>query len=162
MKSNASNQSSRLIGHSAEIVAAYITRNHIRPAELPALIATMHDALRDLGSIVEPAKPALEKPMPAQVRKSIMHDALRSFEDGKTYKTLKRHLATRGLSPDAYRAKWGLPSDYPMTAPSYSEARSALAKGLKLGRIKLKRVGADQKSTKAEAGGHRPKRSSSR
>jgi predicted transcriptional regulator len=73
------------------------------------------------------------KATPAQIRKSITRDALISFEDGKPYKTLKRHLTTFGLTIEQYRAKWGLPADYPTVAPSYSEARSAMAKALGLG-----------------------------
>jgi predicted transcriptional regulator len=71
---------------------------------------------------------------PAQIRKSIRPDVLVSFEDGKPYRTLKRHLTRFGLTPDSYRAKWGLPPDYPMTAPSYSETRRALAVERGLGR----------------------------
>ena len=72
--------------------------------------------------------------MPAQIRRSIPHEALVSFEDGKPYKTPRRHLTLRGLTPEAYRAKWGLPADDPMTAQVYSEQRSALARSFGLGR----------------------------
>ena len=71
-----------------------------------------------------------------KIRKSIKPDALISFEDGKAYKTLKRHLSRRGLTVEAYKAKWGLPSDYPMTAASYSATRSAMAKSLGLGSLR--------------------------
>lgn len=80
-----------------------------------------------------PAEEVVEKPTPAQIRKSITPDALISFIDGKQYKMLKRHLRAHGLDPHAYRERYGLPADYPTTAPSYSEQRSALAKGLGLG-----------------------------
>ena len=76
----------------------------------------------------------VERPTAAQIRKSITPDALTSFVDGKRYKTLKRHLSKHGLDPHSYRAKFGLPTDYPMVSPSYSEARSALAKNIGLGR----------------------------
>src|SRR6202007_2140384 len=70
---------------------------------------------------------------PSQIRKSITPDAIFSFEDSKPYKTLRRHLAVRGLTPEQYRDKWGLPKDYPMVAPAYSEARAAMARSIGLG-----------------------------
>lgn len=117
----------------AELVSAYVTNNSVPMSELPALIASTHAALTGLGRSGAPATPEVEKPTPAQIRKSITHEALISFEDGKPYKTLKRHLAKLGLTPEAYREKWGLPRDYPTTAPSYSEQRSALARSSGLG-----------------------------
>ncbi|MDE4916077.1 MucR family transcriptional regulator [Methylobacterium sp. 092160098-2] len=120
-------------GLTAELVSAYVTNNSVPVSELPALIASTHAALTGLCGSSTPAAPEVEKPTPAQIRKSITHEALISFEDGKPYKTLKRHLAKLGLTPEAYREKWGLPRDYPTTAPSYSEQRSALAKSLGLG-----------------------------
>ena len=80
--------------------------------------------------------PEIEKLTPAQIKKSISHDALISFEDGKPYKTLRRHLTLRGFTPEAYRAKWGLPPDYPMTAQGYSAQRSELARSLSLGQLR--------------------------
>ncbi|TXN57906.1 MucR family transcriptional regulator, partial [Methylobacterium sp. WL18] len=74
-----------------------------------------------------------DKPSAAQIRKSVQHDGIVSFIDGKTYKTLKRHLTANGLSPQSYRERYGLPTDYPMVAPSYAEQRSALAKAIGLG-----------------------------
>jgi predicted transcriptional regulator len=79
---------------------------------------------------------------PAQIRRSITPDALVSFEDGKSYKTLKRHLSTRGLSVEQYKAKWGLPADYPVVSPNYSAARSAMAKTLGLGQKSGRKKGA--------------------
>jgi len=101
--------------------------------ELPALIATVADSINRLSGSI-PAEP--DKPVPAvPIKKSITRDYLINLEDGKKYKSLKRVLATRhGLTPDEYRTKWGLPSDYPMVAPGYSAARSELAKQMGLGR----------------------------
>lgn len=116
----------------AELVSAYVANNKLAAHELPNLIKTVHQAL-DSGGAPEPAEAAAERPTPAQIKKSITPTALISFEDGKPYKTLKRHLATQGLTIAEYKAKWGLPADYPTTAASYSQARSALAKAVGLG-----------------------------
>lgn len=121
-----------LIDLTTTIVTAYVTRNAVPIVGLPGLIAATHAALASLEQyVIEPEPKTLASA--AEVRKSIKPDALISFVDGKPYKTLKRHLAGHGLTPIAYRAKYGLPADYPMTAPSYSEARSALAKRAGLG-----------------------------
>lgn len=123
----------------SEIVAAYVANNSIPGPELPKLIGSVHAALLGLhngsgtASTDTPAE-EVEKPTSAQIKKSISPDALISFVDGKRYKTLKRHLSKHGLDPHSYRAKFGLPADYPMVSPSYSEARSALAKNIGLGR----------------------------
>lgn len=121
----------------AEIVSAYVSNNPVPPAELPALIARVHAAVSSLGAGGDPgaAAPAseIEKPTPAQMRKSVRDDGIVSFIDGKTYKTLKRHLSSHGLDPMTYRERYGLPSDYPMVAPSYAAQRSALAKAIGLG-----------------------------
>ncbi len=122
-----------LIEMTAEVVAAYITKNHVRAAELPDLISTIHASLAGMGRDSEVA-PEVEKPVPpVSVKKSIGEDFIVSMEDGKRYKSLKRHLAKHGLTPAEYRAKWGLPTDYPMVSPAYSAARSALAKSTGLG-----------------------------
>ena len=118
-----------------EIVVAYVANNSVPASELPGLISTVHAALAGLGKPVVPAE-ARPQHTPAEIRKSIAHDHLVSFEDGKRYKTLKRHLRGVGLTPETYRAKHGLPDDYPMVAASYSEARSALAKGQGLGQVR--------------------------
>ncbi|RYY17634.1 MAG: MucR family transcriptional regulator [Alphaproteobacteria bacterium] len=122
----------------ADLVAAYVSNNNVPMSELPALIAKVHAALDGLGNSVaaEPVGP--EKPTPAQIKKSITPDALISFEDGKPYKTMRRHLTMRGLTPEAYRAKYGLPADYPMTSAAYSAQRSALAHSLGLGQKRRK------------------------
>jgi predicted transcriptional regulator len=121
----------------AEIVSAYVSNNPVPPAELPALIARVHAAVSNLstagGSAAAAADAEVDKPTPAQIRKSIRDDGIMSFIDGKTYKTLKRHLTSHGLDPRSYRERYGLPADYPMTAPSYAAQRSALAKAIGLG-----------------------------
>lgn len=122
-----------LIELTAEIVANYVANNVTPVSELPALIRATHDALAGIGAPPAPTVEAVSKASPAQIRKSITPEALISFEDGKPYKTLKRHLTTHGMTVAEYKAKWGLPNDYPTTAPAYSEARSQMAKALGLG-----------------------------
>ena len=118
----------------AEIVSAYVSNNQCSTAELPAIMRAVYLSLSTTGEkAAAPAKSAFLV-TPAQIRKSISHDALISFEDGKPYRSLKRHLWTHGLTPNAYRAKWHLPEDYPMVASGYSETRSALARKMGLGR----------------------------
>jgi predicted transcriptional regulator len=118
----------------ADIVSAYVAANPLSPADLPAFIGKVHDALAQIAS-GETAAPPSEPLKPAvSIRRSITPDHLISLEDGRSYRMLKRHLAKQGLTPQAYREKWGLPKDYPMVAPTYAAARSALAKSLGLGR----------------------------
>jgi predicted transcriptional regulator len=123
----------------AELVAAYVSNNPVPAAELPALIARVHGAISGLvaGTPAAQAGAApqteVEKPTAAQIRKSVRHDGIVSFIDGKTYKTLKRHLTSHGLDPRSYREHYGLPADYPMVAPSYAEQRSTLTKSFGLG-----------------------------
>ncbi|MDP4002265.1 MucR family transcriptional regulator [Methylobacterium sp. NEAU K] len=124
-----------------DIVAAYVSNNSVPSSELPGLISGIHAALNSLSASGASSKPAVEKLSPAQIRKSITPDHIVSFEDGKPYKTLRRHLTLRGLSPEAYREKWGLPRDYPMTAASYSAQRSELARALGLGQQRRKSRG---------------------
>ncbi|MCJ2040633.1 MucR family transcriptional regulator [Methylobacterium sp. J-059] len=137
----------------ADIVSAYISNNHVQVGELPNLIVSVYASLTGLGRQVPPVSPEVEKPTPAQVRKSVTPDALISFEDGKSYKTLRRHLTLRGLTPEAYRAKWGLPADYPMTTANYSAQRSELARSLGLGQQRRKAASkaADTGETISEA-----------
>jgi predicted transcriptional regulator len=127
-------QSTTLTELTAEILASYVTRNPVRPSELPDVIRGVHQALARADQPDQPATPATTKASPAQIRKSITPERLISFEDGRGYMVLRRHLTTRGLSPESYRQKWGLPADYPMTAPNYSQSRSELAKSRGLGR----------------------------
>ena len=122
----------------AGIVSAFVSHNSVPTSELPALIASTHAALIGLGK--EQAPVVEEKLVPAvPIKKSITPDYLVCLEDGKKFKSLMRHLRTAyDLSPDQYRAKWGLPSDYPMVAPAYAEARSNLAKKMGLGNQRRK------------------------
>lgn len=117
----------------SEVVCAYVSNNPLAAADLSGLIRDVHSALGELSG---PARqPEAEKPKPAvSIRKSLGHDHLICLEDGKKFKSLKRHLKTHyDLSPEQYREKWGLPSDYPMVAPAYAEERSRLAKEMGLG-----------------------------
>jgi predicted transcriptional regulator len=116
----------------AEIVASYVANNTVHVSDLPNVISSVHAALTNLGQSKSPEPEKLTPPV--SIRKSIGDDFLISMEDGRRYKSLKRHLAGRGLTPQQYRHKWGLPSDYPMVAPAYARQRSELAKALGLGR----------------------------
>ncbi len=129
----------------ARVVSAYVQNNNIQATELPELIGTIHAALRGLGET--PARDAAtlpsEKPA-VSVKRSITPDYLVCLEDGKKFKSLKRHLKSRyQMTPDQYRKRWGLASDYPMVAPAYARERSLLAKEMGLGqqrRSKLSRT----------------------
>ena len=133
-------QIERRIGHTdllrmtTEVVSAYLGRNDLPAEQIPDVINTVFGSLRELdgssGEIkVEPPKPAVS------VRKSVAPDYIVCLEDGKKLKMLKRHLRTMyNMAPDEYRAKWGLPSDYPMVAPNYARQRSEFAKQIGLGR----------------------------
>ena len=117
-----------MLGLASEIVSAYVSNNRVPAAELPGLIGSVHAALNGIArgtAATDTGAPAeeVEKPTPAQIKKSIRPDGLVSFIDGKPYKTLKRHLTKHGLDPHSYRAKFGLPADYPTTSAAYSEAR---------------------------------------
>ena len=114
----------------SELVAAYVSKNSLSPSELPQLINTVHEALR------MPEQAAAFVPEPAvPIKKSIRPDYVICLEDGKKLKMLKRHLRTSyNMTPDEYRQKWGLSSDYPMVAPKYAAKRSELAKKIGLGR----------------------------
>ena len=123
-----------LLESTVEIVAAFVERNPVAPEALPGLIASVHAALKGLGQ-PEPVVETRELVPAVPVKKSVQQDFIICLEDGKKFKSLKRHLRTAyGMSPDEYRAKWGLPADYPMVAPSYAASRSELAKKIGLGR----------------------------
>ena len=126
-----------LLYHTAEIVAAHVGTNALEIDQLPDLIAQVHRTLADLTG----AAPAEEKPAPAvPINKSVQPDHIVCLEDGKKQKMLKRHLRiAHGMAPDEYRRRWGLPVDYPMTAPEYAARRSELAKKIGLGRKPGKR-----------------------
>ncbi len=135
----------------AHIVSAYVSKNGVARMDLPAVIASVANALSGLSTPVAPAPEKLTPLMP--IKKTISDDFLVSLEDGKKYKSLKRHLGIRGLTPEEYREKWGLPRDYPMVAPNYSAARSALAKTMGLGRKRGRKT-----APKKAAGGKTAKR----
>jgi predicted transcriptional regulator len=127
-------EAAELAEMTADIVSAYVSNAKIEPAELPALIKQVHASLSRIASnepemeVVAPLAPAVS------LKKSITPDHLICLEDGRKFKSLKRHLRTKyDLSPDQYRAKWGLPKIYPMVAPNYAAARSNLAKQMGLG-----------------------------
>ncbi len=122
-----------IIEMTTEIVASYVAGNSVEASELPALIRSVFNALNSADVPTAEAEPESPKPTAAQIKKSITPDALVSFIDGKRYKTLKRHLTTHGLTVADYKARYGLPADYPTTAPSYSEHRSAMARTMGLG-----------------------------
>jgi predicted transcriptional regulator len=130
-------RTSDLIEIAGGIVSAYVSRNPVPAAELPKLIHSVHTAIAGLASGGISDAPAstyeIQKPSALQIRKSVRDDGITSFIDGRTYKTLKRHLSAKGLDPHSYRERFGLPSDYPMVAPSYAEKRSALARAIGLG-----------------------------
>ncbi len=123
----------------ARIVAAHVSKNEMAVADLPGLIATVHEALADIGTdgAAAKAEPAVS------IKRSVRPNYIVCLEDGEKYKTLKRHLRTsHELTPDAYRKRWGLSPDYPLVAPKYAELRSKLAKKIGLGRkvgTKMKR-----------------------
>jgi predicted transcriptional regulator len=127
----------------ADIVAAYVSHNSVRAEDLAGLINTVHAALRSVGNGDGAAAVAEEKREPAVwIKKSITPDFLISLFDGKQYKSLKRHLRTSyNMTPDEYREYFNLPRDYPMVAPNYAAARSALAKSMGLGSQRRKNAG---------------------
>lgn len=125
-------EEAKLIELTTGIVASFVEHNNLSMNDLPALIKSVHTALSTVGQPEAQVEEAT-KLTPAQIRKSITPDHLVSFIDGKKYKTLKRHLATHGLTFNEYKAKFSLPKDYPSTAPAYSAMRSELAKKLGLG-----------------------------
>lgn len=116
-----------------EIVSAYVSNNSVPAAEVSALIQSVHGALSTLSQSTAPAAESAKAPA-VSIRKSIGDDYIICLEDGRRFKSLKRHLASRyNLTPEEYRAKWNLPKDYPMVAPAYAAARSNLAKQMGLG-----------------------------
>jgi predicted transcriptional regulator len=138
---------SDLLRLSAQIISAHVGHNSVRADELPGLIRMVYDSMTQLGA----PEPINELQMPAvSVKKSVFPSYIVCLEDGKKLKMLKRHLQTSyGVTPDQYRAKWGLPSNYPMVAPDYAEMRSGLAKKIGLGR--KDHVGAPAKEPVQEA-----------
>lgn len=111
----------------ARIVTAYVSGNAVAASALGGLLREVDQALAKLA---RPSDTEIRKPSPAEIRASVRPDGLVSFEDGRTYKALRRHLTTRGLTPEAYRAKWGLPVDYPLVSADYSARRSQISHGI--------------------------------
>lgn len=134
-----STQTQNLIELTADIVAAYVANNQLDGVQLGDLISSVHDSLVKLSTGA--SEPASEPQQPAvPVKRSVTPDYIICLEDGKKFKSLKRHLRTSyDLTPEQYRAKWGLPSDYPMVAPNYAASRSALAKSMGLGQQRRRR-----------------------
>lgn len=137
---NDSTAGGNFIELTAEIVSAYVSNNTVSAAEIPGLISQVHAALSRVSgkpgeSPAEPLKPAVS------VKKSITPEHIVCLEDGKKFKSLKRHLRTQyNMTPEQYREKWNLGADYPMVAPNYAAARSQLAKQMGLGQQRRRRV----------------------
>ena len=132
--------SNDLLRMSVEIVSAYVSNNSISATQVPDVINTVYGALNSINGQTVAESAESQKPA-ISVRRSINPDHIVCLEDGKKLKMLKRHLrAAYGMSPDEYRAKWGLPADYPMVAPNYALQRSAFAKQIGLGRKKGEKV----------------------
>ena len=122
-----------ILGLTAQIVSAHVSKNQVGTDALPSLIQSVYRSLSTAGEVRPAAAPAQAPAVP--IKKSVFPDYIVCLEDGKKLKMLKRHLQTSyGLTPDAYRNKWGLPREYPMVAPSYAATRSTLAKSIGLGR----------------------------
>ena len=143
--SNSNTSSPDKVSLAADMVSAYVTHNSVPPGGLPALIESIHLALTNLGA--GEAFPEPEALVPAvPIRKSITPGLLICLDDGKRFKTLKRHLTNLGMTPDQYRTKWGLPDSYPMVAPEYAATRSALAKKSGLGQTAKRKSGRTSKA----------------
>ncbi len=137
--------SETLITLTSDIVAAHVSNNNVDVEDVPTLITTVHAALASLDGNAEQEE---ERPEPAvSIRSSVKKDHIVCLEDGKKFKMLKRHLMTTyGMTPDEYRERWGLPSDYPMVAPEYAETRRELAKKIGLGRKPGQKRGRQKKA----------------
>jgi predicted transcriptional regulator len=137
---NDATDNSSFIELAADIVSAYVSNNSVSASDLPSLIGDVHGALLRVSTGVQEVQ--VEAPKPAvSVKKSVTPDHIVCLEDGKKFKSLKRHLRTQyNMSPEEYREKWGLPSDYPMVAPNYAAARSNLAKQMGLGQQRRRRA----------------------
>ncbi|GGC83843.1 MucR family transcriptional regulator [Chelatococcus reniformis] len=140
-----------LIELTAEIVAAYVANNQTDGAQLTQLIGSIHDTLAKLstGAVEAPVEPQVPA---VPIKKSVTPDFIVCLEDGKKFKSLKRHLRTAyDMTPEQYRAKWNLPADYPMVAPNYAASRSALAKSMGLGQQRRRRAAANDGGRTASA-----------
>jgi len=124
-----------------EIVTAFVSNNSVPRGELPALIEAVHAAVKMLAEGADVAAAVVAPPEPAvSIRKSVTPDFLICLEDGKRFKSLRRHLAGLGMTPEQYREKWNLPETYPMVAPNYAAQRSALAKDIGLGQLRRRNL----------------------
>ena len=131
-------EKSEVIEMTADIVSAYVGNNSVSANDLPGLIQSVHRALASVSSGTETVEVAPKEPA-VPIRRSITPDFLICLEDGRKFKSLKRHLRTHfNLTPEQYREKWGLPADYPMVAPNYANSRSNLAKNMGLGQRKAR------------------------
>lgn len=128
----------------AEVVTSFVSHNSVPRSELSDLFQTVHDRLKQIetGTQAEPAEP---KTPAVPIRRSITADYLICLDDGRKFRSLRRHLTTLHMTPQQYREKWGLPNDYPMVAPNYSAQRSALAKKLGLGQTRKRTNAASRK-----------------
>jgi predicted transcriptional regulator len=130
-----------------EIVAAFVSYNALPISELPTLLQSVHSAINRAAVSGEVTETGTTPPSPAvAIRKSVTPDYLICLEDGRRFKSMRRHLALLGMTPERYRAKWGLPPTYPMVAPNYAAQRSAMAKNFGLGRLRTERGGAKPKT----------------
>jgi len=157
---NASISVDENIDRTVGIVSAFVSNNSVAQGDLSSLIATVHQAL---GKLTAPEPAEEVRPAPAvPVKRSVQPDFITCLEDGLQFKSLKRHLRTRyDLTPDQYRARWGLPADYPMVAPNYAAARSELAKQSGLGQVRKKAPpAAPLPASKKKVAGRRPARAS--
>ena len=137
---DASSDQADFLNLSADIVSAYVANNSLSVTELPALLQSVHAVLVGLSTQdVASSQPEAKKDPAVPIKKSVTPDYIVCLEDGKKFKSLKRHLRTvYSMTPEEYRAKWGLPRDYPMVAPSYAQKRSELAMSMGLGRQRSK------------------------
>lgn len=126
----------------ADIVSAFVSNHSLRAGEIGDLISSVHAALMQIGEPKAEEAPAVAATPAVSIKKSISDDYLICLDDGKKFKSLKRHLAQLGMTPNEYRAKWGLPSNYPMVAPGYAAKRSELAKATGLGNSRRPAVAA--------------------
>ncbi len=139
-----------VVSLASKILRAFVSKNAVNVADLPRLIGDVHSALASLGNV---AVQSVAELVPAvSIKKSISPDFLICLDDGKKFKSMKRHIRNLGMTPDQYRSKWGLPGDYPMVAPNYAAVRSGLAKSSGLGRKVVKEAPAASRRSTAKAG----------
>ena len=131
----------------AEIVVAFVSYNSLPMTELPGLIVSVHEAVKGIAGLGEIAATVIASPLPAvSIRQSVTPDYLICLDDGRRFKSMRRHLAFLGMTPEQYRAKWRLPASYPMVAPNYAAQRSAMAKSAGFGRMRQSSIAAPPES----------------